>query len=125
MYIFFNPNPVGKSTGDCVIRAVSKLLDMSWEQTYIELCLQGYITGDMPSSNHTWITYLKGKGFTKVMLPDTCPDCYTVADFAHDHNIGTYLLGTGDHTVCVKDGNWYDSWDSGSENPIYYFYKKR
>jgi hypothetical protein len=47
-----------------------------------------------------------------------------VADFAADHNKGTYILGTGRHAVTVKDGNWLDSWDSGAECPIYYYTKE-
>ena len=45
MYVFFNPNPEGKSVGDCVIRAISKATNKPWEQIYIELCLQGFIMG--------------------------------------------------------------------------------
>lgn len=25
------------------------------------------------------------------------------------------------HVVCVQDGYYYDSWDSGNEIPIYYW----
>lgn len=28
---------------------------------------------------------------------------------------GVYIIGTGSHAVCVIDGNFYDSWNSGSE----------
>ena len=48
-YVFFNSNPRGKYVGDCVIRAISKILDEDWEQTYVMLTLQGYIMSDMPS----------------------------------------------------------------------------
>lgn len=123
MYIFYNPNPEGKSTGDCVIRALTKALNKSWEQVYVELCLQGYILGDMPSSNSVWSSYLKHNGFKKHLIPDTCPDCYTIIDFTKDFNKGIFLLGTGEHAVTVIDGNYYDSWDSGREIPIYYFSK--
>ena len=37
MFIQYNPNPEGKSTGDCVIRALTKALNKSWEQVYVEL----------------------------------------------------------------------------------------
>ena len=38
MYSYFNPNPIkNKRVGDCVIRAISKALNQSWEETYIEL----------------------------------------------------------------------------------------
>lgn len=31
MYIYFNNNPSGRSVGDCAIRAISKALDIDWE----------------------------------------------------------------------------------------------
>ena len=62
MYSYFNPNPIkNKRVGDCVVRAISKALNQSWEETYIELCLLGYIMGDWGSSNAVWNAYLKSK----------------------------------------------------------------
>ena len=63
MYNYYNPNPKGNKVGDCVIRAISKALDMSWEDVYIELTIQGYLMGDLLSSNGVWDAYLKRKGF--------------------------------------------------------------
>ena len=123
MYIPFQDNPLGKSVGDCSIRAISNLLEMSWEQTYIELCLQGFIMADMPSSNTVIDAYLRSKGFKKSIIPNTCPDCYTIAEFADDHPKGEYLLATGSHVVTVVDGAYYDSWDSGNEVPIYFYWR--
>ena len=124
MYVFFNPNPERKLVGDCVIRAISKLLNQSWERTYIDLVIQGYIMADMPSSDVVWQAYLKRNGFNRYVIPNTCPDCYTVADFAADHPTGSYLLFVGQHVVTVVDGDYYDSWDSGYRVPIYYFTKQ-
>lgn len=120
-YINYNPNPKGSYVGDCVIRALSKILDMDWERTYVELALQGFLMSDMPSSNHVWGSYLQGKGFQRHVIPNTCPDCYTVRDFCRDNPIGEYVLATGTHVVAVKNGDYYDSWDSGSEVPIYFW----
>jgi hypothetical protein len=55
------------------------------------------------------------------MLPNDCPDCYTVEDFCQEHPNGTFVVATHGHVLAVIDGNYYDSWDSGQENPIYYF----
>ena len=33
-YINYNPNPARKLVGDCVIRAISKVTEQSWEDTY-------------------------------------------------------------------------------------------
>lgn len=42
MYIEYNVNPADKKVGDCVIRALTKALGMTWEEVYLALCLQGY-----------------------------------------------------------------------------------
>ena len=54
VFRFYNPNPNKLIVGDCVIRAVSKLLDEDWDRTYARISLQGYKMKDMPSSNAVW-----------------------------------------------------------------------
>ena len=79
---------------------------------------------DMPSANRVWGAYLRDKGFRRDLLPDECPDCYTVRDFCEDHPKGKYILAIEGHVVAVLDGKYYDSWDSGNETPIYYWKRK-
>lgn len=123
MFVHYNPNPKGKRVGDCVIRAISKALDQTWEQTYLDLVLRGYIMGDMPSSNAVWDAYLRGKGFERDIVSADCPDCYTIKDFAEEHPEGVFVIGTGSHAVCVVDGDVFDAWDSKYEQPIYFYHK--
>lgn len=125
MYSYYNPNPIKNNrVGDCVVRAISKALDMSWEDVYVELTIQGYMMGDLLSSNGVWSAYLKSKGFVRDIIPFECPDCYGLLEFANEHPEGTYVVGTGSHAVCVQNGIIYDAWDSSNEVPIYYFYRK-
>ena len=63
-------------------------------------------------------------GFYRDIIPNTCPDCYTAEDFTNDHQEGTFVLYLGNHFATVVDGIIYDSWDSSSEIPQYYWYKK-
>lgn len=124
MFIFTNPNPTEKMTGDCVIRGISILTNESWDYTYMELCKEGLLMGDLPNSNAVWASYLKGLGYKKAVIPNTCPDCYTAQDFCIDHPEGKYLLCTGTHVIACIDGNLMDAWDSSREIIIYYFYKE-
>lgn len=119
--VYFNANPHGKQVGDCTVRAVCKATEQDWASAYACLTLQGLLMGDMPSANAVWGAYLRRKGFRKRLLPDSCPDCYTLKDFCEDHPKGLYVVALNGHVVTVKDGDVYDTWDSLNESPIYYF----
>ena len=123
MWIEYLNNPLGLRVGDCVIRAISKALDKSWEETYVDLCVQGFMMGDLPNSNAIFSAYLRHKGFKRHTIED-CPDCYSVDDFCQDHPKGVFVIGTGTQAVCVIDGCYYDAWQSGRETPTYYFEKE-
>lgn len=123
-YIEFNNNPLKKRVGDCVVRAIALAMNTEWETVYIDLMIQGYAMKDIPNANYVWGSYLRQCGFERKALPNTCPDCYTVKDFCKDYPEGTYILATGSHAVCVKDGDWYDTWNSGDETPIFYWERK-
>lgn len=124
MFVKYNPNPLKNNVGDCVIRSISKILGYDWERTYIELAIQGFMMCDMPSANSVWGAYLRSKGLKRHVISDSCPDCYTVAEFAEDNPDGEYILATGSHVIAVLNGNYYDSWDSGDEIPIYFWHKE-
>ena len=121
MYIHTNPNPKGSYVGDCVIRALSIAMNKPWREIYLDLAAEGLLMGDMPSSNKVWGEYLTRKGYKRHVIPSECPMCYTIRDFCGEYFRGTYIVGTGTHVVCIKDGNLYDSWDSSDETPIFYF----
>ena len=104
-YVHVNPNPKNKNVGDCVVRAISIAADMD--------------------CNDVWISYLASKGWSYHRLQDSCPFCYTIDDFAREHNNGTYIVATGSHVVCVKDGSYLDAWDSGEKTCLFYFEKEK
>lgn len=87
----------------------------------MELTVKGLEKAMWGDTNAVWEKYLKENRFEMHVLQDTCPDCYTIADFADDHPTGTFIVATGTHVVCVQDGNYFDTWDSGSQIPSYYF----
>lgn len=124
-YVIYNPNPTRKLVGDCVIRAIAKSLNKDWEDVYLDVVMKGFVMHDMPSSNDVWGTYLSENGFRRYVIPDTCPHCYTVEQFVEDNPDLTGILATGSHVVAVSGGNYYDTWDSGNEIPIYYWRKER
>lgn len=120
---FYNPNPKRKRVGDCTVRAIAKALGQNWEKTFAGLTAYGYEMCDMPSANNVWGKYLKMNGYCRYMVDDHGQDFYSVEDFCRDNPIGTYILALDNHVVCIVDGYYYDSWDSGQEEPIYYWAK--
>lgn len=120
----YNPNPVGRMVGDCSVRAVACALDISWERAYALIASNGFLMGDVMSSNAVWGAVLRQHGFKRSIIPDTCPDCYTAEEFTLDHPHGIFVLGFGEHVATAIDGVLYDSWDSSNEIPQYYWYKE-
>ena len=121
MFIECNENPTKRRVGDCTVRAIAKALGTDWETVYAGLSLVGFAMHDMPSANRVWGQYLRRNGFRRRFLGE---DCYTVSDFCRDHPRGVYILAIEGHVVAVIDGDHYDSWDCGTENPVYYFEKE-
>ena len=123
MFVYYNPNPVAARVGDCAVRAVSKALDVDWEKAYAMIASSGFLMGDVISSNNVWGAVLRQNGFYKETLPHFCPDCYSIRNFARDNPVGTYVVGTGTHIVCIEFGDWYDTWNCEDEVPIYFWVK--
>ena len=117
----YNPNPAGRAVGDCSVRALTKALGVDWETAFSELAKNAFQMADMPSSNGVITATLRQHGFTRKAIPNTCPDCYTIGQFAEEHPKGTYVVGTGNHVVTIQDGQIWDAWDSSDEIPIYFW----
>lgn len=120
-YIYYNPNPLHKNIGDCTIRALTKALGKDWDEVYAGVSAVGYRLKDMPSANHIWGAYLRLHGFNRYIVDDNGKDIYTVEDFCKDNPDGVFILAIQGHVVCVCHGNYYDSWNSGHEIPLYYW----
>jgi len=123
-FIECNNNPLQKKVGDCVIRSIAAAMYEDWDRIYIDIMLEGYNLKDVPTANYVWGSYLIRNGFKRMTIPNTCPNCYSIRQFCEEHPRGTYILATGTHAVCVRDGDYLDTWDSGDEVPVYYFEKE-
>lgn len=123
MWIRKNLNPFDLETDDCVVRAISLVTGKSWKTVYLGLAVSGCEMARMPDNNAVWGRYLRSLGWHRGAIPDICPDCYTVSDFASDNPDGIYILCGNGHVVAMIDGNWYDTSDTGSM-PVLYFWEK-
>lgn len=121
MWIKYNANPVANRVEDCAIRAVAVALDVSWEYAFDLIAKNAKEMGNVMHSNAVFGSVLRQHGFKRFIVPNSCPDCYTLIDFCMDNPEGVYVVGLDSHVVAVIDGNYIDTWDSGNEIPIYYW----
>ena len=118
MYIYHNANPLGKNTGDCVIRAISTITGLPWRQVHWDLAMISNDEYQMMDDNVIWHEYLVQLGFK--IEPINWP-CAQIRQFCRCFPEGRYILGTGKHVIAVIDGNYYDTWDSGNEYAVFYW----
>lgn len=124
-YSYYNPNPVRNNTRDCAIRALAKALNISWEEAFAKISAMAFSMGETMDSNAAWGAVLRMNGFRRDIIPNTCPDCYSVKDFCKDHQNGIYVLGTTGHVATVINGVLYDSSDTSDEIPVFYWYLEK
>ena len=125
-WIHYDPNPVraDAGAGDCAVRAIAKALGISWEQAYAKLSANGFLMGDIMNADIVWGAVLREAGFVREVIPNTCPDCYTIEEFGEDHPEGVFVLKSDNHVSTVVDGVLYDSWNSETTVPTYYWTRK-
>ena len=127
---FYNANHKGKMTADCVIRAISKVLDQSWEQTLREMTEMAIKTGYMVNTNECMDKYMQTKGFTCCKQPRKWDNTkYTGEEFCRtlmhpiysedlkltdkDFDLHHILVNIGGHhTVAIISGQVWDTWNS-------------
>ena len=120
-YRYYNPSPVGNITRDCVIRAVSAALDISWDEAFDLVADRAKQMGQTMDENAVYGSILRQVGFYRAVPPNTCPDCLTAREFCLDHPEGIYVLGFTGHVAAVIDGQVWDSFDSSDMIVNYYW----
>lgn len=123
MWIKSNLNPLQRNVEDCQVRALAEAIGVDWDTAHKMLSDASRGMATVMHDNETLMAVLRQYGFKRAVVPNMCPDCYSVAEFCHDNPVGTFVIVTGGHVLTAKDGDWYDSWNSGGEVPIYFYYK--
>lgn len=126
-FIYFQPNDkdLKDKVGDCQVRAFCKALNLSWVEAFdltIPICrnLQTYTIFDCDLAKTKTAMELMGFTYTGISNKKGSHRP-TVKEFAGAHKTGTYILSVARHVVCVKDGKYYDTWDSGYKS-LYGYY---
>lgn len=121
MWIEYNPNPKHKNTGDCAVRAISKAFDVTWDKSKAFLDVYSMELSEVETSDLVWGKILHEHGFKMKAVYGIYN---TLESFCRINNKGIYVVKLPNHVVTVIDGNYYDSWNSGNEVPLYCWYKR-
>lgn len=127
MFIKENVNPKGWKTGDCVVRALAKATQKSWDETYQELCDIGLKKKRMPSDSCCSRKYLLDHGFTEMkQMKDAYGNKMSVGELADYYKDGNYVLvvHTRRHLTCILLGDIIDSWNTSYQTAGYYYIKE-
>ncbi|PGR83624.1 hypothetical protein [Bacillus cereus] len=121
---YYNPNPLKKETGDCVVRALCKATGKDWDTVYRELYEIGMELKVMPNSKEAWKTYLRRQGFIEHKVSNKKGTKRPkVQEFARSHRTGTFVLSVAHHVVTCEDGYYYDLDDFGRSS-LYSYWEK-
>ena len=112
----YNPNPKSRNIGDCTLRSYCAAFDIDWDKAFD-------IASKIAKEQSSMIQYVAPKvlvehfGCTvdETYKKTKAKDRITVNSFAMTHPYGTYILHVRSHQVTVKNGEYWDSWDSGEK----------
>ena len=123
-YKYYNPNPLGNETGDCVIRAICAVTDLSWYEVFDKCCAIAREHGTLPNDNEI----AKARNGAFGLEPRTIPrpkkggKSMTVQDFCKKYRKGKYILSTAGHDLAVVDGKYYDLYENYGQK-VYKYYE--
>lgn len=115
---FYNANPKGRITGDCVFRAIATASAIPYNDVVMDLAKIQCETGYDPCEPRTFGKYLESKGFTKhSQLRKYDGTKYTGREFCEllqrTHNKQKIVANVGGgHTVAIIDNKIVDTWNS-------------
>ena len=119
----YNPNPNNNQVGDCVVRALCKATGKTWDSIYKELAQLGFTLKTMPNDYQAWHECLRQHGFERqgvsIKKGDSRPK---VRELAQQLGQGVYVMRVSGHLVTAKDGQYFDSFDSGNK-AVYSYWK--
>ena len=123
---FYNANPKGRLGDDCVIRAISTFLGMTWEQCYRELAEVGIKHGFVLNDPKAYVKYLELKGYKKQSQPRKEDNTkYTGSEFCQELTLKNkvYLVSMAHHLSVIVEGKIHDTWDCSGKTIGNYWVK--
>ena len=122
LFEYYNPNPKGLHTNDCVVRALTFFLGLSWRGAFMDIISWCADNGVVEFNRRTqYNRYLESKGYKK----HRSPRC-TVKDFCEQFAEPgvTYIVSMPRHLTIVSDRVNYDIGDCSQKIIDGYWEKK-
>lgn len=105
MYEFYNENPLGLFTDDCVLRALSCATNRSWDEVYDELSDLAQARGTL-LDKRDFVRWYLDTHFKRISIPP-----YKVIDVAKNFQNNIVLCTTRGHIICIKFGRILDTFN--------------
>ncbi len=125
-HAFYNPNPSKKTdVEDCVVRAYCKAFDAEWGDMVVLSTLFAMKDSRLLNDNKVIPKFLEYVGCVRHTVRATKGSKRPTADSLsrkRENKDKTFVCSVASHVVTVKNGKYYDTWDSG-EKGIYYYYE--
>lgn len=127
MFIEYNANPNNDNIDDCVLRAITKVLDIPYWDVFDELCdIMDEIDGGIINEPRVFVKYLERHGYEyrevteKITVNQFCKKmskCSDVDDWKA-------LLLVNGHMTAMIGSDIYDTWNCHRYKINYIFVKK-
>lgn len=140
-YEYYNPSPkkrvkadgtpMGWHKGDCTTRALSKALDLSWKEAFKLQCEKGMELCEETSQREVYEAVLLDNGFNKGAINKEwikkyhCrPKVSKLIDYFYQKNGKKKVVVKCPHHLVAAEGDiLYDTWNSGDEAVLSFWYK--
>lgn len=118
--LFFKFHPKNKKTDDCVIRAIAKAINKTWEEVLTELYKISLKTGYMVNDDKCYNKYLESLGYKKQLQPRKADNTkYTGSEYCTylsvnnpNGNLGNIIAHIGGHHMtCIMPINSGDEFN--------------
>ena len=124
---FKSGNPKNWYINDSSVRAISKALDVSWEDAYNLLSNAGRKIYNVPTSKQALNEILIENGYEFVTLgkPQRGSSRPSVSNFIENYKSDIIVMNLADYFVTAIDGDIYDVSDKCLKSSVYSYWIKK
>ena len=125
-FVYFQPNKkdLKDDYGDCVVRALCKVLDKTWIEVFDLLVEKARVSQCMPNGKEAYAGVLKDFGFVYHGVSNKKGTTRPLVKQFAKQTQAPAVARTAHHLTACVDGKFYDTWDSGDRSMYGYWIKE-